>query len=677
MRPALFHINTTINWVLTTYDPDKPGVEKDADSTPSVTVRKNGSAVGDSVTVTKRSATTGIYDCSYNPSGEAEGDTYTLEETATITGSTSASATYRYRWSIEAIAVERGTDSALTTLGSNAPAGWINNAALADDAISAAKIAASAITAAKFAADAITASVIADGAIDAGAIAANALTAAKIAADAVTLIQAGLATASALATAQASLTTLESRLSAARAGYLDYLNVGGIVASQADINALNQSASRRIILTTQLQWERPESGSSSYFIEARTYDGDGAAVNADSNPTLTVTGAVTGSLAANLGAISNPATGVYRWTYSQPSNATLEAIRVDVSATIGGSAFPISAMTQSCDFVSATWTTSDASKLTAIYNKLPSRAYLGGTTTSTGAPLLSDFGLASANLDAQFDEMLADLATREANIRGADNDTLKTLSDQLDTKLPTASYTAPDNASIVAAAASAASADSKLTTPRLSKIDNAASSTDVTNAVTSIKGADGDTLKTLSDQLDALAAGSGALTPDQQAQLDAIETKTALLNPAPTGSILLVDSGDYYCTRQDVELVFGQSNVAKWADVDNESDLTFIEDRITTMIALAHEQTNDALRQGGYTVPVEAPRPASLTYNVAALAGVLLYEARGAADSENDNGVHRLTPFRNRWEKYIKQLLSQQIRIDATRQNSTTAPQVY
>jgi len=94
-------------------------------------------------------------------------------------------------------------------------------------------------------------------------------------------------------------------------------------------------------------------------------------VNADSDPTLTVTGQTTGSLAANVGAVSNPATGVYRWAYTQSSAATLEPIRIDVSATISSSTFTLSAYTQSVDFVAATWSTTDSSHLTAIYNKLP------------------------------------------------------------------------------------------------------------------------------------------------------------------------------------------------------------------------------------------------------------------------------------------------------------------
>lgn len=82
MRPTILYLGGTLYWVIHTYD--SAGELVDADSTPTVAVRKNGASVGDSVTVTKRSATTGIYDCSYNPAGELEGDSFTFEESATI-----------------------------------------------------------------------------------------------------------------------------------------------------------------------------------------------------------------------------------------------------------------------------------------------------------------------------------------------------------------------------------------------------------------------------------------------------------------------------------------------------------------------------------------------------------------------------------------------------------------
>jgi len=114
-------------------------VLKDADSTPTVAVRKNGSSTGDSVTITKRSATTGIYDCSYNPSGEVEGDEFIFEESATVTGTTTAQATYSFAWSLTVTAIERGTDSAALASG-------VTVSAIANNAITAASIAADAGT---------------------------------------------------------------------------------------------------------------------------------------------------------------------------------------------------------------------------------------------------------------------------------------------------------------------------------------------------------------------------------------------------------------------------------------------------------------------------------------------------------------------------------------------------
>ena len=118
-RPKTLHIGGVLYWVLQTRNPDTM-VLTDADSTPTVAVRKNGASVGDSVTVTKRAATTGLYDCSYNPASEIEGDSFTLEESATVTGTTTGSATYAASFVASVVAVERGTDGANTTAPDNA-----------------------------------------------------------------------------------------------------------------------------------------------------------------------------------------------------------------------------------------------------------------------------------------------------------------------------------------------------------------------------------------------------------------------------------------------------------------------------------------------------------------------------------------------------------------------------
>lgn len=161
---------------------------------------------------------------------------------------------------------------------------------------------------------------------------------------------------------------LASRLTSARAGYLDNLNVGGNVASHADFLAINQSASKHLLLVTVGQYEPGET----YTVEMRTFTAaDGSAVNADTTPTLTATGNVSGSLAANLSAATNPATGVYRWTYTPGATPTLEQIRFDGSATISSAAFTLSAYSQTVDEATAVFTATDQGHLTSIFNKLP------------------------------------------------------------------------------------------------------------------------------------------------------------------------------------------------------------------------------------------------------------------------------------------------------------------
>jgi hypothetical protein len=93
-------------------------------------------------------------------------------------------------------------------------------------AITAGSIAADAITAAKVADGTIDAATFAAGAINAAAIATDAIGASELAADAVTEIQSGLATSSALTTAQADLDDIQARLPAA-------LTAGGNMKSDA------------------------------------------------------------------------------------------------------------------------------------------------------------------------------------------------------------------------------------------------------------------------------------------------------------------------------------------------------------------------------------------------------------------------------------------------------------
>ena len=107
-RPSGLIKDESLYWVVMLYDSANALV--DADSTPTVAVRKNGVSTADVVTITKRAATTGIYDCVYNPAGEAEGDQYTIEESATI-----ATVVYENSWELFITDSMRGTDPASIT----------------------------------------------------------------------------------------------------------------------------------------------------------------------------------------------------------------------------------------------------------------------------------------------------------------------------------------------------------------------------------------------------------------------------------------------------------------------------------------------------------------------------------------------------------------------------------
>lgn len=167
-------------------------------------------------------------------------------------------------------------------------------------------------------------------------------------------------------------------------------DAGAALASHADVLAINTSSSKHLILATVGQYERPESGTVSYTVEARTYAADGTAADADSTPTLTATGSLSGDVSVNVAAPTHPATGVYRWQYTVASTATVEQIRFDVSATISSATFTLSAYTQVADFVATTFTTADRTLLTNTNTRvllaLPAVAAggLGGLPTGLG-----------------------------------------------------------------------------------------------------------------------------------------------------------------------------------------------------------------------------------------------------------------------------------------------------
>lgn len=99
-----------------------------------------------------------------------------------------------------------------------------------------------------------------------------------------------------------------------------------------------------------------------------------------------------------------------------------------------------------------------------------------------------------------------------------------------------------------------------------------------------------------------------------------------------------------YCSRSDIEALFGAVNVKKWADLDNTDVDAPITARIATAIEYAQATVNDRLRGGRYTIPLTEPPPTTVIDTASRLAGVWLYEARGSQDFNEGTGqpINRL-----------------------------------
>lgn len=141
-------------------------------------------------------------------------------------------------------------------------------------------------------------------------------------------------------------------------------------------------------------------------------------------------------------------------------------------------------------------------------------------------------------------------------------------------------------------------------------------------------------------------------------------------------------SGDLYCDRDTIELIFGRDNVAKWANLDNYDldNLTVPQDgEIDTRIAYACSYATyfiDARlsNRTGFTiplVPLDGVNHDPVLINLASiLAGVWLYENRGVQDFDPSTGksTHRLTMYKTQAENDLEKIAKYQLRIGYVRE---------
>jgi len=116
-----------------------------------------------------------------------------------------------------------------------------------------------------------------------------------------------------------------------------------------------------------------------------------------------------------------------------------------------------------------------------------------------------------------------------------------------------------------------------------------------------------------------------------------------------------------YCADTDIFLAFGESNVRKWADVNNNGLKSEIDKRIAWSISNATAHLNSKLHKSRYQFPLsdDSDIPADLTLIASFKAGVLLYESRGITDMGPDGkAVHSLSWHRDQVEEFIRDIHS-------------------
>lgn len=134
-----------------------------------------------------------------------------------------------------------------------------------------------------------------------------------------------------------------------------------------------------------------------------------------------------------------------------------------------------------------------------------------------------------------------------------------------------------------------------------------------------------------------------------------------------------------YCTEEDLYDLFGQVNVSKWADLDNDKDAEKISARVTRAMEWAESEIESLLRKNIYEIPIansQGEVPQDIKHIAASLSAVHLYENRGIQDFNPETGqsIHRMKYVRDRAMKMLRQILAGQRILDAVTVVNSVVP---
>ncbi len=206
-----------------------------------------------------------------------------------------------------------------------------------------------------------------------------------------------------VASALSDLSTLLTRLSAARAGYLDNLNVGGAVASSAEATAIQNNT--RVVRVVPDVIERPDSGTATYRVELFLYDDTGNMEAPDSAPTIALVNQAGTDRSSRLDSTTMALveTGRYRAIYTADAVDTLEQLVWTFSVVEGGATRKYGNNSLIVDTTAVDFTAADRTKLDTLHDT---------RLTAARAGYLDE--LAAANIPADVDTLLARLTALRA-----------------------------------------------------------------------------------------------------------------------------------------------------------------------------------------------------------------------------------------------------------------------
>ena len=270
-------------------------------------------------------------------------------------------------------------------------------------------------------------------------------------------------------TAASAAGNVDTRLTATRAGYLDKLNISGNVASQASVDVIQNTTRTKFLGVSEV--EIPGAGSTALRFNLMLFDANGNMEAPDSTPTVTASNQAGTDRSSNVGTVTNVSTGHYRVDYTVGSGHAAEQISLFAEIVEGGvtlkdvATFNVVLLASGSGFSST-----DRNNLTAVYNKLPSKAYLVGTAAADGDINLAEcdgsrdpFKADVTGIAAQCVSIIAYVDELESRLSATRAGKLDNLDQAISTRLATAGYTAPDNTSIGTAASQATTAATQAT----------------------------------------------------------------------------------------------------------------------------------------------------------------------------------------------------------------------